>query len=149
MEQLLKKFPVVVKQSLVWGEMDAFHHLNNIYYLRFFENGRIAYFTKLGMEKLIDDAGKGPILGAIQCRFKIALTFPDVVYIGARISQIEEDRFVMEHSVVSEKEKAVAAIGEGTIVSYDYKEGKKCPLSDDFRKKIVEMELSVGNTLTL
>lgn len=147
MELLLKKFPVVVEQQLVWGEMDAFQHLNNIYYFRFFENARIAYFAKLGIDKLIDDSGRGPILASVQCRFKIALTFPDKVFIGARVSQLEEERFVMEHAVVSEKSSAIAAIGEGMVVSYNYKEGKKCPLSDDLRKKISDLERSLGTPL--
>ena len=36
------RFPVVIELPVQWGEMDAFGHVNNVVYLRWFESGRIA-----------------------------------------------------------------------------------------------------------
>ena len=47
MGDMKQKYPVVLTQDLVWSDMDAFKHVNNAVYFRFFENARIAYFEKV------------------------------------------------------------------------------------------------------
>jgi acyl-CoA thioesterase FadM len=49
MENLMEGYPVVIEVPVAWGEMDAFGHLNNIVYFRYFESARIAYFHKIGL----------------------------------------------------------------------------------------------------
>ena len=59
----LSSYPVRLPIRVAWGEMDAFAHLNNTVYFRYFESARIAYFE--GMEILTKAggvAGVGPIL---------------------------------------------------------------------------------------
>ena len=46
MEKLTERYPVVIEIPVAWGEMDAFQHLNNIVYFRYFESARIAYFER-------------------------------------------------------------------------------------------------------
>ena len=35
-------YPVVIEIPVAWGEMDAYGHVNNIVYFRYFESARIA-----------------------------------------------------------------------------------------------------------
>ena len=84
MDELLQEFPVVVELPVVWGEMDARQHVNNAVYFRYFESGRTVYFERLGVWKMIGDTGIGVILAAINCRFRIPLTFPDTISVGVR-----------------------------------------------------------------
>ncbi len=137
---LLEGYPVVVEFPIAWGEMDSFHHVNNVVYFRYFENARIVYSEKLGLHTYKEQTGIGPILGSICCRFKLPLTFPDIVSVGAKIVSIEEDRFTMKHAVLSRRHQSIAAEGEGVIVMYDYREGKKTALPDEIRKRILELE---------
>jgi acyl-CoA thioester hydrolase len=120
--------------------MDAFQHVNNVVYFRYFENARIAYSEKVGLHRYREETGIGPILGSVACKFKIPLTFPDVVSIGARVIDIEADRFTMKHIVVSARHNKIAAEGEGVIVIYNYREGKKTALPEGLRKRILELE---------
>ena len=53
MEKLLADYPVVVETPVAWGEMDAFGHVNNIVYFRYFETARIAYFEKLDVPEFL------------------------------------------------------------------------------------------------
>ena len=39
---LLRGFPGIIELPVSWGEMDAFGHLNNVVYFRYFESARIA-----------------------------------------------------------------------------------------------------------
>ena len=142
-ESVLKAFPVVVEITVAWGEMDALKHVNNVVYFRYFENARIAYFEKLKYWELMHKTGIGPILASTKCRFLAPLTFPDRVWVGSRISDLGEDRFVMEYCLVSERLQKIAAEGEAVLVSYDYRENMKVPLPEELRKCIVEVEESV------
>jgi len=144
MNDLLKHCPVVIEIQVAWGEMDAFQHVNNIVYLRYFETARIAYFERLGYIELRQTTGVGPILGSLQCRFKIPVTYPDQVFVGTWVSQIDADRFIIKFQIVSQKHQKVAAEGEGVIVSYDYRENKKAPLPEEVKQRIQALEATVS-----
>ena len=144
MNDLLKHCPVVIEIPVAWGEMDAFQHVNNIVYLRYFESARIAYFERLGYIEFRQTTGIGPILGSLQCRFKIPVTYPDHVSVGSWVSQIDADRFIIKFQIVSQKHQKVAAEGEGVIVSYDYHENKKAPLPEEVKRRIQALESTVS-----
>ena len=61
MHDLLAGYPVVIEIPVAWGEMDAFQHVNNIVYFRYFESGRIAYFERAGWTTRERTGGIGPI----------------------------------------------------------------------------------------
>jgi len=140
MNEHLKGFPVVIELPVAWGEMDAFGHVNNIVYFRYFESARIAYFEKVGYLGVMEETSIGPILASTRCDFKRALTFPDRIAVGARVREMGEDRFWMEYRIISEKLKRIAAEGEGLIVSFDYKHGRKAPIPPEVRRRIEELE---------
>jgi len=142
MNERLAQYPVVIEIPVAWGEMDALAHVNNVVYLRYFESVRITYFERLGLLEYMKENGIGPILAYLTCKFKIPLTYPDTVSVGSRISKIEEDRFTMEYSVVSQKFQKAAAEGEGVIVSFNYREGKKARLPEEWRARIQAIEAS-------
>ncbi|MEE8390770.1 MAG: thioesterase family protein [Anaerolineae bacterium] len=120
--------------------MDAFQHVNNVVYFRYFESARIAYFGRLNLVEFMDRAGIGPILASAQCKFKIPLTYPDTVSVGTRISSVEQDRFVMEYVVVSHRYHKVAAEGVGVLVSYNYREQKKTVIPPELKQRILDVE---------
>lgn len=141
---LVKGYPVVVRQAVVWGEMDAYQHVNNIVYFRYFENARLEYFRRLAWFDFENETGIGPILAATQARFRKPLTYPDTVFITARIGEIGEDRFTMEHLVVSHSLEAVTTEGQGTVVAYDYRGNTKVCIPDELRRRIKDLEASCG-----
>ena len=48
MKDLIGDYPVTIELPIVWGDMDAFQHVNNIVYFKHFESARISYFEKIG-----------------------------------------------------------------------------------------------------
>ena len=129
-------YPVVVELRVGWGDMDAYQHLNNTVYFRYFEDARIAYFEKMG----ILTGGIGPILASTSCRFRLPLSYPDAVRAGSRVTKVEEDRFTMEYAVFSERHGKLAAEGEGIIVAYDYGAKKKAAVPEAWREAIARLE---------
>lgn len=139
-EELIRGFPVVIEMEVRWGDMDAFNHVNNVSYLRYFESGRIAYFHALGLEDFFGLHGIGPILADTSCRYKFPLTYPDRISVGARSDNLGEDRFTQHYVVVSHRHGRVAAAGEGTIVTFDYTAGRKAPIPERVRRGIEVLE---------
>jgi len=145
---VLAKFPVVVRQPVVWGDMDSYRHVNNVVYFRYLENARLEYFRRMGWFEFEDKTAIGPILAATSARFRRALTFPDDIAVAARVTEIREDRFSLEHVIVSATQQAVVTEGTGLVVVYHYGEGRKMPLPDELRAKILQMESAAGNSLS-
>jgi len=137
---LLAGYPVVVEVQVAWGEMDSFQHVNNVVYFRYFESARIAYSEKIGLQEYKKKTGIGPILGSTSCRYRFPLTYPDTVSVGAKVTEMEDDRFAMNYVVVSHRHQKIAAEGDGVIVMYDYREGKKTAMPDEIRASILALE---------
>jgi acyl-CoA thioester hydrolase len=140
MQELLKAYPVVIEIPVAWGEMDSLGHVNNIIYFRYFESARMAYFDRVGFWRYMEETSVGPILASTQCRFRLPLEYPDTVSVGARVSEVGEDRFPMEYLIVSHRHARVAAEGVGLIVAYDYREKRKAALPGEIRKRIETVE---------
>lgn len=138
--KLLEGYTVVIEIPVAWGDMDAFQHVNNVCYFRYSESARILYFEELGLYKHKDETGIGPILGSTSCKYRIPLTYPDTVSVGAKIIAIAEDRVTMKYVVVSHKHQKIAAEGDAVVVMYDYQEGKKTAIPEKIRKRILVME---------
>lgn len=144
MSELLAGFPVIIEIPVAWGEMDAFQHVNNIVYFRYFESGRIAYLERTGLMEEMAALGVGPILASVSCKYRFPLTFPDRLLVGTRVGAINVDRCVMHHRVVSTRHRKVAAEGEGVIVCYDYQQQQKVALSAAVRARIEAVEASTS-----
>jgi acyl-CoA thioester hydrolase len=141
-EDLLAGFPVVVEQTVVWGEMDSYRHVNNVVYFRYFENARLEYFRRLDWFEFERETGIGPILAATQARFRKPLTYPDTVQITARVVSVDEDRFTLEHRLISRRLQAIAAEGQGIVVTFHHARGEKVPVPQELRRRIAELEAS-------
>jgi acyl-CoA thioester hydrolase len=145
-DELLSGYPVVVRQAVVWGEMDSYCHVNNVVYFRYFENARLEYFRRLDWPAFEQETGIGPILAATQARFRRALTYPDTIAVTARLGTLGEDRFTLEHRIFSTQLGDVATEGQGTVVAYHYPRGTKVSLPEELRRRIANLEASAAKS---
>ena len=128
MNRALKEYPIVLQQDVIWGDMDAFGHVNNTVYFRYFEDARIAYFDKIGAHELKEESKIGPILATTHSDFKLPLEYPDRIHIAGRSTILGPKKFNMHYAVYSERFDAIAAEGEGLLVYYDYAKGISCEI---------------------
>ena len=134
-------YHVVTQIEVRWGDMDAFAHVNNVQYFAYFEQARIAYFQASGiLDQGAAPKGIGPILASTECRFRAPVAYPDTLIVGARVRQLEQDRFTMEYQVVSHALGRVAATGKAVVVSYDYAAGQKCSIPQTWLDTIRELD---------
>jgi len=139
LDEFKARFQVRVPVIVLWSDMDAFNHVNNAVYFRYFEAARLAYFKTVGMPVDIQEGGIGPILAETSCRFRRALTHPDNVICGASVSEIHEYGFLMQYGIFSEAQNTVAALGNGRVVMLDYNSGAKVRPGEDLLKKVKEL----------
>ena len=143
---LLAAYPVSLIIPVQWGELDAYGHINNTVFFRWFESARIEYLTRSGMVRTMERDQIGAILHSTSCRFRRPVFFPDTIEVGGRAREVGDDRFAMEYVVVSHEQDAVAGEGTAIIVCYDYSAHAKAPLPDDVRRGIAALEEAVGDT---
>jgi acyl-CoA thioester hydrolase len=139
-DRLLAQFAVVVKIPVQWGDQDAFGHVNNTVYLRWFESARIAYFERMGIMDLHEMERLGPILASATCDYRRPVTYPDTVLVGAQVTRIGNSSFVMEHAAASQALGAIAAEAKTTLVLYDYQKEKPHPIPEALRRTIAAIE---------
>jgi acyl-CoA thioester hydrolase len=135
-QNLLDGFPTHISLPVQWGDMDAYSHVNNTVFFRWFESARIVYLEQCGLTESRELEGVGAILHSTSCRFRLPVLFPDTVHVGTRVTDVGEDRFTMEYRVVSERHGAVAAEGQGIIVAYDYNANRKTTIPESVRHRI-------------
>ncbi|MEO8196407.1 MAG: thioesterase family protein [Thermoanaerobaculia bacterium] len=133
-------WPVALAVPLAWGEMDAYGHVNNAVYFRWFESARMEYFRRLGWPELQAGTGIGPILHSTQARFRAALAWPDTVTVATRVTDVRADRFTMHYEVRSATLGRVAAEGSGLIVAFDYRSLAKAKLPQVIVERIAALE---------
>ena len=127
------KFPFPVRQQVAWGEMDAFNHINNVIYFRYFETGRVEFFNQTDLWKTFIDEEIRIVVGKLECNYIREITHPSEIEIGVGIKKIGNTSLVVHHVVRCKGE--IAAHGEGIIVATDPATGKSKPWSDKLRNE--------------
>jgi acyl-CoA thioester hydrolase len=141
----LAAFPVVLTDSVAWSDMDAFQHVSNLVYFRWFQEARIEYMTRLGWFELRERTGYGPIVASTQARYRRPLAYPDTIRTGARILETGKDRVTFEHRIYSERWKdELVAEGQAVIVGFDYRTGRKAELPLELIEAIAQLQSGYG-----
>lgn len=140
LDDFKKTYPVIIELPVQWGDMDAFNHVNNVVYFRYFENARIAYFERTPVFEQMKQTGVGPVVGHTECRYRRPLTYPDKILVGARTLSVQEFGFVHEYAVFSERQQTITTDGKARIVLFNGKTGQKAAVDEVMRQSLVELE---------
>lgn len=142
-ETLLASYPARISIPIQWGEMDAFHHVNNVVHIRWLESSRIRYLEEAGMRKLMMAHELGPILAAVSCNYKRQLAYPGSVRIGARIQRLGRSSMTVSHLIVNEQSGEVAAEGESVVVVFDFANQRPVRIPEDVRSAVLDFQGSI------
>lgn len=131
-------FKIKVPQQVAWGDMDAFGHVNNTVYLKYFESARVKYFDDI--PELAGFKGDAiPVLANISCSFKKPVVYPDTLEIHVGVTKLGHASLKMECEMISPK-VGLAAVAECTIVLIDVKKGYSVRIPDVWRNAIEKVE---------
>ena len=125
------KFPFPITQMVAWGDMDAFQHVNNVQYFRYFETGRVELFNKTNLWKLIEAENIRFVVGKLECNYLQELVHPAEIEISVGIKKIGNASLVLHQMVKSDRN--IVAHGEAIVVATNPSTGKSTPWTDNIR----------------
>ena len=137
----MTSFPIEVNISVAWGDMDAFGHVNNVQYMRYFETARVKYFDNM----MTGDDSKSsiqPVLAAISANFKAPVVYPDTL--NCKIGVIKMGNSSLQMSCEMYNQKGLLVVEAFcTIVIFDFIKGKPTGIPDNIRNFIERIEGNV------
>lgn len=137
--ELLHDFPAIIELPVQWGDQDALGHVNNVVFFRWWESSRIACAEQINLLSTRRQGRFGTVLASINCDFQKQLLYPDTVLIGARVKRVGNSSLHIEHRLVSQRLKAVAAEAVSIMVFFDFEAQQSCRISDEIRTAIQEL----------
>lgn len=140
--EALAGFACVYVQPVVWNDMDAFNHVNNVVYYRYAESARIYYLNELGA--FSDQVTT--VLAQSSCSYLSPVVFPDTLHIGVRTKKLGNTSIVMEYCYFSQAQQAVVATGDSVLVRLNQDGSDKVAWTKAEREGIMAFEKSAGHT---
>ncbi|OTG99886.1 MULTISPECIES: acyl-CoA thioesterase [Acinetobacter] len=140
---MLSDYPIIHIQSVAWGDMDAFGHVNNVLYYRYIESARIRYMDELN----IFQHDVYTVVASNQCKYIRPVFYPDQLKIGARVEEMRNSALRMSYLLWSEQQQAIVALGEAVMVCVDKENMLKMSIPEIIRQKVTKIELMVNHQI--
>lgn len=141
----LSDYPLHFQQTVAWGDMDAFGHVNNVMYYRYFESARIEYLEQFN----IFNYDVITVISKSDCRYLSPVFYPDQLVVATRVEEIRNSAMRMRYTLFSQSQNKVVADGEAVIVVLDAKTNGKVAIPDAFKQKVIDFEKQAGHEVTL
>jgi len=121
-----------------YGDLDTNAHLNNVAVHQFFESARVAYMRGLFPE--IDPMGRaggfGMIFAETHVRFASPGFYEEDLRVDVRPVQLRRSSVKIAFQMVCDGDGRLVAEGWGTLVGYDYDEGRAVPFPEAFAERL-------------
>lgn len=140
LDKFEKDYPCIIELPVQWGEMDAFNHVNNVLYFRYFESSRLALFEKTSMMSDMPKTDIGPILAETSCRYRRPLNYPDRIHVGTRVSEISEFGFTQDYAIYSKELDDISTLATSRVTMLNYKTGERIKIEGPLLKSLVELQ---------
>lgn len=126
---------VSIHVPVAWGEQDAFGHVNNVVFFRYFENVRMHFLERIGALRSHREQGIGVILATTTCQFEQPVHWPVDLTISTWCTHIGTTSFTLAYAIRTAT-GTVVATGTSVQVAYDYIHGHKVSIPVDQRNAI-------------
>lgn len=118
-----------------WGDMDAYNHVNNTVYFRFFEEARVQLIENIAGGQI---AGRddGPVIITANCTFLKPVVYPNDVRVDCYLGEMGRSSFMIYYELfaLSDPEKP-ACTGDSKVVWVDHAKGCSMELPGFIREK--------------
>eukprot|EP00466_Bigelowiella_natans_P013607 jgi/Bigna1/63917/fgenesh1_kg.63_\ len=133
-------WPVQIKAPVQWGDQDAYMHVNNCQFYRWWESAHIAYLQSIGiMLKGNAKDENGAIIARSECNFLKPVSFPDTVTVCCRATKLGNTSLSVEYLLLNKMGESCAT-GSAILVLFDYIAEAKYNINDELRAKVVDLE---------
>jgi len=119
------------EMAVRWGDLDAFGHVNNTVYFRYFEEAR---FQWLLARDIATEGESYPVVVTIGCTFLRPLFHPETIRIDMYLSEPGRSSFMVTYKLYTHAQPEVpAAEGYSKVVWVSRKNGRSIPLPAEVR----------------
>jgi acyl-CoA thioester hydrolase len=115
-----------------WGDMDAYGHVNNTVYFRYFEQARCEWVEQMGF-RVSPQEKTGPVIINASCTFLAPVNYPATVLIKMYAGEPGRSSVMTWYELFVEGEDRLYAEGAAKTVWMDNATGKSVPLPDAIR----------------
>jgi len=115
-----------------WNDNDQFGHLNNVIYYRLYEALIVQYLSEAGLDWMQDPVI--PYAAESLCRFRRAVSFPDVLDLGLRVIKVGRTSVVYALAMFRKGEDEAAATGHWVHVYVDRQTQQPMPVPEPIRQ---------------
>jgi len=118
-----------------WNDNDQFGHLNNVLYYRLYEALIVQYLSEAGLDWMRDPII--PYAAESLCRFRRAVSFPDVLDLGLRVIQVGRTSVAYALAMFRKGEDEAAATGHWVHVYVDRQTQQPMPVPEPIRQAML------------
>ena len=136
----LQGFPVVLQLPIQWGDLDAYGHINNLVYLKWFEAARAIYASRVGVDVLPRQNGVGAVLASISCKYLRQMSYPGNILAGVRVERMSIGGITLDFRIADGQIGVPVAEGNCDVVLYDTADDKPIPIPDHIRAAVENLE---------
>ena len=120
-----------------WGDMDAYHHVNNTVYFRYMEQARVEYLERLGHTVVAQ--GTAPVIVNASATFHVPLTYPGIVEVRMYLGAPGRSSVPSSYEIRVHGDATLRASGDAMIVWVDVASGKSAPIPDAVRAPLADL----------
>lgn len=115
-----------------WGDMDAYGHVNNTVYFRYFEQARVEWIEQMGFP-VSPDVDSGAVIVNADCTFRMPVNYPSTVEIRVYAGQPGRSSVMTWYELFVEGDDRLFAEGSAKVVWMEVASGRSAPLPDTVR----------------
>jgi acyl-CoA thioester hydrolase len=124
-------------QKVRFGDLDAMQHMNNVEFLRYFETARIEYIATLSPDHAPTSRNAfGFIFAECHIAYRAPAFYGDEIRTFVWPAELKRSSLRLGFEMRVASDGRTVADGWGTLVGYDYEEGRSQPIPDAFRELI-------------
>jgi len=131
-------YQVVFEHEVLFRDLDAMRHVNNVAFVAFMEDARMHYFKALRKVEGLRDINF--ILAEITCRYLSPAHLGETIRIGIRARNLGNKSFQFEYRMEDKASGRPITEGKSVQVMYDYKQKKTMPLEQKMRDAVAALE---------
>ncbi len=118
-----------------WGDMDAYGHLNNTIYFRYFEQARVEWVEDLGFP-VRPDTETGVVIISADCTFRMPVNYPATALIKVYAGQPGRTSVMNWYELFVEGDDKLYAEGSAKLVWINVPTGKAVALPEAVMKAL-------------
>ena len=131
-------YRVVFEHELLFRDIDAMGHVNNVAFLAFMEDARMQYWKALrreyGLKKI------NFILAEVTCRYLSPAYLGETITIGIRARNLGNKSFHFEYRMEEKTSGRLVTEGSSVQVMYDYKQKQSKAIDTRMRDGVASLE---------